>query len=198
MADETKTTTTQSNDNGTGDGKTSEKTFTQAELDAIVGKSKKQARENALKAFYEEKGVSAEEAESAISEFLKNKKPAEPETNAALQSRIEAAEKARTEAVISQKATVEAIKQNVSPEKVKYLLKMGDFSSVLDDDGNVDDDKLSKAVSAVLEEIPELKKSAENIGGFNQIGGDGQGDGKNKKNEPKRTVVKPWNRFNRI
>jgi hypothetical protein len=197
MADETKTTETQSNENGAGDGKTPEKTFTQAELDAIVGKSKKQARENALKAFYEEKGVSAEEAESAISEFLKNKKPAEPDGNAALQSQLDAANKARMDAVINQKASVEAIKQNVAPDKVKYLLKIGDFSSVLNDDGNVDDEKLSKAVSSVLEEIPELKKTAENKGGFEQIGGDGRGSGKNKKDEPK-AVVKPWNRFNRI
>lgn len=182
-----------------GGGNGSEKTFTQAELDSIVGKSKKQARESALKAFFEEKGISAEEADNAIAEFLKNKQPLDDSGNTnELQSQLDAANKARTKAVIEQKATVEAIKQNVAPDNVSYVLKMADFSDVINDKGEVDGEKLTAAVSKVLEDIPALKKPAADKGGFKQIGGDGKSDGNDKSTQAKPTPQKRWNKWNRI
>ena len=201
MADEKTKVDTEPQNGGNdaqGGGNGSEKTFTQSELDSIVGKSKQKAKESALKAFFEEKGVSAEEAESAISEFLKNKKPpAAPENNnAELQSQLDAANKARVQAVIEQKATVEAIKLNVAPENVTYVLKLADFSDVVKDSGEIDDEKLTAALSKVLDDVPALKKAPDTKGGFRQIGGDGKGNDDGKEGQTKPTPQKRWNRWN--
>lgn len=161
------------NQNG---GNGSEKTYTQQELDNIVNERTGRATKSALSSFFKQRGLSEEEANAAMTEYLENKKKDAPDV-AKLQNDFTAERSARLQAVINQNATLEAIKQGVDINSIQYLLKMADFKDVTDENGNVNAEKLTEAVKKVLDDVPALKGSNQNNngnGGIQKIGGDGE------------------------
>lgn len=71
---------------------------------------------------------------------------------------------------------------------------MADFSAVITD-GKINTEKLTEAVKKVLDDVPALKKTADNSAGVQKIGGDGNGTSDGTK--PNSSVpTKKWNRFN--
>ena len=157
-----------------GNGAGGAKTYTQEELDNIVSERTGRATKSALSSFFKQKGLSEDEANSAISAYLDEKKKNTPDIGK-LQSDIATANKAKLLAEINQSATLEAVKQGVDVKSIPYVLKMADFSEAANEDGTVNAEKLSEAVKKVLDDIPALKGSAkDNAGaGFGKIGGDG-------------------------
>ena len=158
-------------------GNGSDKTYTQQELDRIVNERTGRATKSALSSFFQQKGLSEDEANSAIAKYLDDKKKNTPDP-AQLQAELKAANAAKTAAVINQAATLEAIKQGVDTKSMPYLLKMADFSDVVGDDGNIDAEKLTGAIETVLKDIPALKGKTETDGkgGITRVGGDGEGN----------------------
>ena len=158
------------NQNG---GNGSDKTYTQQELDNIVNERTGRATKSALTSFFKQKGLSAEEANSAIAKYLDEKKKNTPDATQ-LQADLTAANTARVKAVINQAATLEAVKQGVDVKSIPYLLKMADFKNVIGEDGAVDAEKLTEAITTVLTDIPAFKADTNAAaGGVHRIGGDG-------------------------
>ena len=163
------------NNAGNG-GNGSAKTYTQEELDNIVSERTGRATKSALSSFFKQKGLSEDEANSAITEYLDNKKKNTPDVSQ-LQNDLAAANSARFSAVVDQRATLEAIKQGVSVSSVPYVLKMADFKGVADENGEINEEKMTAAIKKVLEDVPALKGEGEKNGsgsGFSKIGGDGK------------------------
>ena len=79
----------------------------------------------------------------------------------ARQEAEEAAEKKVTKAnkrAIVATAALEAAALGVHPKKIKFAIKCADLDDVeVDDDGEVDSDAVTKALEAVLKDMPELK-----------------------------------------
>ena len=185
--------------NGGTDGAASgsKQTYTQEDLDKIVTERTGRAEKAALKSFFQQQGLTEEEANSAIAEYKKTKaEKAEASKNdakaifrvmaeqggKAQADRADAAEKAAQEAIakanaalIKANAQIQASNLGVKSNKLEYVVKMADLSKItIDDDGNPDDAAIKAAVEQVLKDVPELKDTKE-TSGF-KIGADGNKD----------------------
>ena len=173
--------------NGGEDGAAtgSKQTYTQEDLDKIVTERIGRAEKAALKSFFQQQGLTEEEANSAIADYKKVKaEKAEASKNdaKAQADRADAAEKAAKDAIakanavmIKANAQIQASNLGVKSNKLEYVVKMADLSKItIDDDGNPDEAAIKEAVEQVLKDVPELKDTKE-TSGF-KIGADGNKD----------------------
>jgi len=173
--------------NGGDDGAAtgSKQTYTQEDLDKIVTERIGRAEKAALKSFFQQQGLTEEEANSAIADYKKVKaEKAEASKNdaKAQADRADAAEKAAKDAIakanavmIKANAQIQASNLGVKSNKLDYVVKMADLTKItIDDSGNPDEAAIKAAVEQVLKDVPELKDSKESSG-F-KIGADGNKD----------------------
>lgn len=173
------------------------KTYTQEDLDKIVNDRTGRATKAALSSFFKQRGLTEEEANTAITAYLDNKAKNTPDVSA-LQNSLTAEKSARLQAEINNSATLEAIKQGVDVKSIPYVLKMADFKDCADEKG-INAEKISTAIKAVLDAVPALKGvSADgSAGGVQVIGGDGSGNqNRASKTSNGDVPTKKWNRFN--
>ena len=166
-------------DNNGGDnanqdgGNGSEKTYTQEELDRIVNDRTGRATKSALASFIKQKGLSEDEANSAITAYLDNKAKNTPNITE-LQNTLKTERGARLQAEIEKSATLEAIKQGVDVKSIPYVLKMADFKDCTNENGEINAETLTNAIKTVLDDIPALKGTQQSSNGsIDKIGGDG-------------------------
>lgn len=172
--------------NGGTDGAASgTKQYTQEDLDKIVTERTGRAEKSALKSFFQQQGLTEEEANAAIADYKKVKaEKAEASKNdaKAQADRADAAEKAAKDAIakanavmIKANAQIQASNLGVKSNKLDYVVKMADLTKItIDDSGNPDEAAIKAAVEQVLKDVPELKDSKESSG-F-KIGADGNKD----------------------
>lgn len=167
--------------------------FDYDKLASLINGKQSVAEDTVLKSYFKEQGLSADEMKQAIGAFKEQKAKNTPDI-AKIQSEVESANNAKLTAEVNQSATLEAVKQGVDVASIPYVLKMADFSAVITD-GKINTEKLTEAVKKVLDDVPALKKTADNSAGVQKIGGDGNGTSDGTK--PNSSVpTKKWNRFN--
>lgn len=167
--------------------------FDYDKLASIITGKQSVTEDTVLKSYFKEQGLSADEMKQAIGAFKEQKAKNTPDF-AKMQSDLENSNKAKLIAEVNQSATLEAVKQGVDIASIPYVLKMADFSAV-SADGKINTEKLTEAVKKVLDDVPALKKTADNSAGVQKIGGDGNGTSDGTK--PNSSVpTKKWNRFN--
>ena len=176
------------------EGGNTPKTYTQEELDNIVSERTGRATKSALKSFFSQKGLSEEEANQAMNEYLETKRKNTPDVGA-LQSSVASERSARIKAQLRADAQLEAIKQGVDVKSIPHVLKLIDYKDCADSEGVTDSGKLSAAVKKVLDDVPAFKAAA-NSGGSVRVGGDGEGNHKPDSENRKSVPSKKWNRFN--
>lgn len=168
-------------------------TFDYDKLASLINGKQSVTEDTVLKSYFKEQGLSADEMKQAIGAFKEQKAKNTPDI-AKIQSEVESANNAKLTAEVNQSATLEAVKQGVDVTSVPYVLKMADFSAVITD-GKINTEKLTETVKKVLDDVPALKKTADNSAGVQKIGGDGNGTSDGTK--PNSSVpTKKWNRFN--
>lgn len=162
-------------------------------LASLINGKQSVTEDTVLKSYFKEQGLSADEMKQAIGAFKEQKAKNTPDI-AKMQSEVESANNAKLTAEVNQSATLEAVKQGVDIATVPYVLKMADFSAVITD-GKINTEKLTEAVKKVLDDVPALKKTADNSAGVQKIGGDGNGTSDGTKQNSS-VPTKKWNRFN--
>lgn len=176
------------------EGGNTPKTYTQEELDRIVSERTGRATKSALKSFFTQKGLSEEEANTAIGAYLDNKKKNTPDLTA-LQQSLTDEHNGKLKAQLRAAGTLEAVKQGVAVNSIEYVLTLADLSGCTDKDGNILSDKLGEAIKKVLENVPAFKASSGGTAGVVRVGGDGS-DGSAGQQNRKTVPAKKWNRFN--
>lgn len=162
---------TQTGDNNTNTtaGDAGAKTYTQAELDALI--EKRLARERKK---YQQQPAPQQSTDPAASGT-----PAQPQ-----QVNVDVTEEARQQAaaiiaqanqrLIQSIAQAEATKLNINPDYIADAVKLADLSAVkVNDDGTVDTKSVTTALEAVLQRMPVLKATAEAPAGGFKVGGQG-------------------------
>lgn len=182
------------NPNAEGNGGNSsasgnKQTYTQEDLDKIVTERTGRAEKSALKSFFQQQGLTEEEANAAIADYKKSKadKAEASKNDAKAQSeRADQAEKRAQEAteranamVIKASAHIQASSLGVKSNKLDYVVKMADLSKVtVDEHGTPDEVAVKAAIEQVLKDIPEFKESKDSSG-F-KIGADGNKETNNE------------------
>lgn len=135
------------NDNeGTGtddkDQGSKAKTFTQEEVNALIGKEKAKFQ----KKLKELSSLDEGESKKNESEGKVDSKKSNPYLDKYAQAEVKVA----------------MTMNGIDPQKVARAVRLIDTSEVLTDEGEVDAEKLNKAIADLVKEWPELKQSAEN------------------------------------
>ena len=149
------------------------------DMDAIAAKAAEIAakKENAvMKSFFEQNGLSKEEAEKAIADYraAKEKQEEADKNDAAKQIKKAqdelAALKAELEKERYEKNILEICKSDVKEGREQFVINMIKQTDIMKE-GTFDKEAAKNAVKAVLELVPELKKSeAPAQGGVIKIG----------------------------
>lgn len=168
-------------------------------LSQIIAGKQSVAEESVLKGYFKKQGLSKEEMEQAISAFKQQKAANQPDIqaiqNQAAEARLEA-----QQAVIERDAMLLSGDLGIDLKTMPYILKMADTSQVIEENGNVNQEKLKEALNKVLEDVPQLKQQQDTQqSGFRQIGV-GQNQNTQQSNsgqqEQKTVPTKRWNRWN--
>lgn len=147
-------------------------------LASILDGRQQATEEKVLKGYFKEQGLTGDEMSQAIQAFKDQRQAAQPDipgmqaSIAQLQADVEKANKAAIRAKVENAVIVEAQKLGIDPKAIPYLSRMADLADVGDETGNVSTEKVSAALSKVLDDLPSLKPSATEQGGF-RIGGNG-------------------------
>ena len=152
--------------------------------------------DTALKAYFKQQGLSQEEAEQAMADFKAQKAANAPNVED-MQTQLANANVSAQKARLENAATLAAVSLGIDVKTIPYVLKMADFSQVVDKDGKINEEALSSALNKVLEDVPGLKPQATTPGGFVRVGADGNNNAAQQANRPQNNVpTKRWNRFN--
>lgn len=128
--------------------------------------------ESVLKGYFKQQGLSKEEAEQAMASFKQQQAAQQPDVNA-LQTQAAQAQAMAQQKEVENQAILQAIQLGIDAKTVPYVLKLADLSSVAGQDGKINEESLKTALNKVLEDVPALKPTAEQISGFKQIGAGG-------------------------
>ena len=161
-------------------------------------------KENAvLKSYFQQQGLSEEEAKQAISDFKANKQTKQNEVNAdieALQEKITSSandlNNAKKESLglqVELAATKEAMNLGISGKTLEYVLRMADMSKAVGEDGKVSQEAVKESINKVLEDIPQLRQNQGS--GIHKLGADSGSNNAHQQNQ-RQVAQKRWNRFN--
>ena len=149
---------------GGNSGQDGGKTFTQAEIDKIVGDRLTRDRKERDKTAADEK----RKAEMSEAEKLK---AAKDDADA----RSTAADERANAVTVKAEAKVSLLAAGVKSERLAASLKLMDLSGVTVTEGEPDAAALKKAVDALLKEYPEFVGEAKANAGGKEFGGGGKG-----------------------
>lgn len=136
--------------------------------------------EKVLGGYFKEQGLSKDEMAEAIEAFKAERASKAPDVDALNQQIADLDDlvlEAQSDALYSQaqyEAVIMATELGVDSKTVPYLMKMADLSDVITD-GQIDQEKLKGSLSAVLEDIPQLRASVEEKATGFKIGADTSG-----------------------
>lgn len=131
--------------------------------------------DTALKAYFKQQGLSQEELEQAVATFKRQKAANQPDITA-LKSELDTYKQQALKAEIEKTALFEVLGLGVDAKTAPYVIKMADLSSVLGQDGKINQETVKSAIQKVLEDVPGLKPSATQTSGFVQVGTGATGD----------------------
>lgn len=152
-------------------GDSGAKTFTQAEVDAMI--EKRLARERKK---YQQTSGTQTQTQTTETTAAGNTTPATVEVDVTEDARQQAANiiAKANQRLIQAIAQSEATKLNINPDYVADAVRLADLSAVkVNDDGTVDTKSITTALEAVLERMPVLKTTAEAPAGGFKVGGQG-------------------------
>lgn len=163
----------QSNNQGNNGGNPSgDKTFTQAEVDAMI--RERLARER--KKFQQGGNNPAQNGQQGQATDNTGAGTTQVEVDVTEDARQQAAQiiAQANQRLIQAIAQSEATKLNINPDYVADAVRLADLSAVkVNDDGTVDSKSITAALEAVLERMPVLKAAAEAPAGGFKVGGQG-------------------------
>lgn len=141
-------------------------------IQAMIDKGTQQKENAILKSYFQQQGLTQEEAKQAMAAFKQQKADNTPDVNA-MQTQLQQAQSLAQQASLERDATMEAIALGLDIKQVPYILKLTDLSNVVGEDGKVKDGAIKEAINKVLEDFPQLKPTKQDNKGFQQIGSDG-------------------------
>lgn len=176
----TETSAKESTKDTNKDTKTSDKKYTDEDVNNI---SKKNS-DKAVQKFMKELGIDdVEEAKGILAKAREEK-----EKNMSLDEKTQKIiEKGQKSTLKAMDLTIEnaLLRKKVDDSKVSRAARLVVKENIINENGEIDENKLSEEIEAVIKEFPELVPTAENEKLGFKIGGDGKED---KKDDPMKKI----------
>ena len=148
--------------------------FDYGKIEAMVNKGMQQKESAILKSYFEQQGMTEEEAKTAISQYRANKAKTADEQNKAnadMQRENEQLKAELMQGKINAKAMNIGLDMGVDKNAVAYLVKMADLTKAVNEKGEISEEAIKNAFEEVLKNVPALKASTNSNEGF-KIGAD--------------------------
>ena len=129
-----------------------------------------------LKSYFQKQGLSEDEMNSAIQSFKERREQDSKKQkvdNENLQNQLKDKDAIILKKDIEYEAFLQSLELGVDKKTIPYLTKLADFSSVVNDKGIVDGEKVKEALNKVLDDVPSLKSQQTQGTKGIQIGADG-------------------------
>lgn len=133
-------------------------------IQGMIDSRNQRTEDSILKSYFQNEGLSQEEAKEAIKTYKSQKEENENRKIVESQNVQTELDKVKTELLkshIEREAFISAIDLGVDTKTAPYLIKMADFDNVTDEKGEIDKDKVKEAINKVLTDIPGLKVKEE-------------------------------------
>ena len=185
MADTNNTAATQQDTNTQAQGGNSAgNTQTQTagvdydKIQAMIDKGTTQKENAILKSYFEQQGMSEDDVKSAISDWKSRKQTQAQaqtdsfnklkESNKALQERL-------TQELLNKQAFSDCLDLGIDKNTIPHVIKCADFTDAINENGEVNAEKVRASVEQVLKDVPAFKSSANEKQGF-KVGISGEQD----------------------
>lgn len=163
----------------------------------ILDKKLSVTEKGVMKSYFEQQGLSPEEANQAIEQFKAGRQQAQvqqgEELNKARQA-LQAAQQELSRMKLENAARRQAAALNLDEKSADYALRLADLSGAVGQDGAVSEEAIKGALEQVLKDIPALAPKSE-PSGF-QVGLPSAAPQTQAQAAPQNT--KRWNRFNHM
>ena len=187
FADEGNGEGTQATQNGVqnnSQGSTQTSVIDYEKIQWMIDSRNAKTEESVLKSYFQSQGLSAEEMNQAIKTFKTQKEENNKQQvidNNALKDQLATANKATLQSNIEKEAIMQALELGIDTKNIPYVSKLADFSKVVDEQGNINNELIKTALQQVLDDVPALKTKSENAADL-KVGADGS-DTKNSSGE---------------
>jgi len=167
---------TQSTQNGVqnSQGATQTNSIDYDKIQSMIDSRNSKTEEAVLKSYFQSQGMSKEEMEQAIGTFKSQKEQNSKQQvidNNTLKEQLANANKATLRSNIEKEAIMQALELGIDSKKIPYVSKLADFSKVVDEQGNINNEAIKTSLQKVLEDVPAFKAKSENASDL-KIGAD--------------------------
>lgn len=164
----------------------------------ILDKKLSVTEKGVMKSYFEQQGLSPEEANQAIEQFKTGRQNAQAEQSKALSEAKQALQTAQAELSrmrVENEGRRQAAALGLDEKGADYALRLADLSKAVGPDGAVSEEAIKAALEQVLKDIPALAPKTEATG-FRDIGLPSTVQQPQAPAAPQNT--KRWNRFNHM
>ena len=183
MADTNNTAATQQDTNTQAQGGNSANNTQTAGVDydkiqAMIDKGTTQKENAILKSYFEQQGMSEDDVKSAISDWKSRKQTqAQAQTDSfnKLQESNKALQERLTQELLNKQAFNDCLDLGIDKNTIPHVIKCADFTDAINENGEVNAEKVRASVEQVLKDVPAFKSSANEKQGF-KVGISGEQD----------------------
>lgn len=144
-------------------------------IQGMIDSRNSKTEESVLKDYFQKQGLSPEEAKQAMKDFKSQREKNNQQQiidNNSLKEQLATANKATLKSNIEKEAIMQALELGIDTKTIPYVSKLADFSKVVDEQGNIDNEAIKTALQQVLDDVPALKVKSEKASDL-KIGADG-------------------------
>ena len=183
MADVNNTAATQQDSNTQAQGGNSANNTQTSGIDyekiqSMIDKGVQQKENAILKSYFEQQGMSEDDVKSAISDWKSRKQTqAQAQTDSfnKLQESNKALQERLTQELLNKQAFSDCLDLGIDKNTIPHVIKCADFTDAINENGEVNAEKVRASVEQVLKDVPAFKSSANEKQGF-KVGISGEQD----------------------
>ena len=182
MADVNNTATQQDDNTQAQGGNSANNTQTSGidyeKIQSMIDKGVQQKENAILKSYFEQQGMSEDDVKSAIADWKSRKQTqAQAQTDSfnKLQESNKALQERLTQELLNKQAFSDCLDLGIDKNTIPHVIKCADFTDAINENGEVNAEKVRASVEQVLKDVPAFKSSANEKQGF-KVGISGEQD----------------------
>ena len=147
-------------------------------IQAMIDKGTTQKENAILKSYFEQQGMSEDDVKSAIADWKSRKQTqAQAQTDSfnKLQESNNALQERLTQELLNKQAFNDCLDLGIDKNTIPHVIKCADFTDAINENGEVNAEKVRASVEQVLKDVPAFKSSANEKQGF-KVGISGEQD----------------------
>lgn len=147
-------------------------------IQSMIDKGVQQKENAILKSYFEQQGMSEDDVKSAISDWKSRKQTqAQAQTDSfnKLQESNKALQERLTQELLNKQAFSDCLDLCIDKNTIPHVIKCADFTDAINENGEVNAEKVRASVEQVLKDVPAFKSSANEKQGF-KVGISGEQD----------------------